>query len=135
VPTLEEVTEYNLEEIGGPDPNNLRMDMKGKISSPWNKAVSDILVDLIRGRMKEGTAWEELPERSDAYILEIVTAQLERGRTVWRGAQPKVKEDGTVEAPSEVEERMQYHKEENEKLARASTRRRKVSPHFIQIIQ
>ena len=52
---------------------------------------------------RQGDAWNDLPEQSDAYFLELVTEQLERARTVWREAQPRVKEDGAVESLAEVE--------------------------------
>jgi len=116
-----EVTEYDLEGKGGPSADDLRINMRGKVSSKWNHAVGQLLLDTIRKR-KQGQAWNSLPEQSDTYLLEIVTEQLERARTVWRDAQPRVKVDGTVEDPAEVEERMNEEKERKGKQARATTR-------------
>jgi hypothetical protein len=104
------------------------MDMKGKLSSKWNEAVASLVLDLVHQRKREHGAWDALPERSDKYFLELVTEQLERGRRVWREAQPKVKEDGNVEGLAEVEERMNEDKVEKGKVACANTRRRAVSP-------
>jgi hypothetical protein len=125
-PAPEEVTKYNLEEIGGPNLDSLRIDMRGKLFSNWNKAVGNLLLGVVLER-RRGKAWKPLPERSDAYFLEIVTEQLERARTVWREAQPRVKEDGAVEGLAEVEARMVENKEEKGILSRACTRRKTVS--------
>jgi uncharacterized protein (UPF0305 family) len=102
--------------------------MRGKISSNWNDTVADLLLDSIRKRKCEQTAWEELPERSEAYIRELVMGHLERGRMIWKDAQPKTKENGDIEGLDEVEQRMNEEKEERGKINRAYTRRRAVSP-------
>jgi len=124
--TSEEVRTYSLEGTGGPDLEKLQIDMKGKLSSHWNQTVADLLLDLVVER-KGKEAWSAFPERSDAYFLELVMEQLERARTVWRNAQPKVKEDGEIEELDEVEKRMNDDKEAKGKLTRATTRRKAVS--------
>ena len=124
--TSEQVRKYDLEGTGGPDLENLQIDMRGKLSSHWNQAAADLLLDLVVERKKK-EAWSALPERSDAYFLELVTEQLERARTAWRNAQPRVKEDGDVEELDEVERRMNEDKEAKAKLTRATTRRKNVS--------
>jgi hypothetical protein len=126
-PAYEAVAKYNSTGIGGPNPDDLRVDMRGKISSKWNEAVTNLLLERVR-EQKGDTAWNELPERSDMYILELVIAQLERARTEWRNALPKIKEDGGMEGRDEVEQRMNEEKEERGTMVRASTRRRAVSP-------
>ena len=98
----EEVTKYNLEEIGGPNVDNLHINMRGKLSLNWNKAVGNLLLCMVL-EQRQGDAWNDLPKRSDTYFLELVTEQLEHARTVWMEAQPRVKEDGTVEGLAEVE--------------------------------
>lgn len=128
VPAPNDITQYRLEGIGGPKPDVLCVDMRGKISSNWNDTVADLLLDSIRKRKCEQTAWEELPERSEAYIRELVMGHLERGRMIWKDAQPKTKENGDIEGLDEVEQRMNEEKEERGKINRAYTRRRAVSP-------
>ena len=86
-----------------------------------------LLMERVRER-KGDTAWDELPERSNTYIHELVVAQLERARTGWRDARPKTKEDGGIEGLDEVEQRMNEEKQERGTMVRASTRRRAVSP-------
>jgi len=102
-PTPKEVTEYDLEGKGGPSADDLCINMRGKVSSKWNHAVGELLLDTIH-KWKQGQAWNSLPERSDTYLLKIVTEQLEHARTVWRDAQPRVKVDGALEDLAEVEE-------------------------------
>ena len=48
--------------------------------------------------------WNELPERSNMYILDLVKSQLEHARAGWRDARSKVKEDGGIEGLDEVEQ-------------------------------
>ena len=103
------------------------MDMRGKLSSKWNEAVASLLLDRVRER-KGKPAWDALPERSDTYILELITAQMEHARSAWRDAQPKTKEDGNIEGLDEVEQRMNKKKEENGKMGCTSMRHRAVSP-------
>ena len=124
--TSEEVRKYSVQGTGGPNLENLQLDMRGKLSSHWNQAVADLLLDLVVERKKK-EAWSAFPERSDAYFLGLVMEQLERARTVWRNAQPKVKEGGEIEELDEVEKRMNEEKEARGKLTRATTRRKAVS--------
>ena len=51
-PALEEVTKYNLEEIGGPNLDSLRIDMRGKLFSNWNKAVGNLLLGVVLERRR-----------------------------------------------------------------------------------
>jgi hypothetical protein len=127
VPSGKDLRQFIQEDDGGPNNDDLRIDMRGKISSKWNKRVIQILVDAARENMSLGEAWSELPERSNAYMEDIVQDQLERARTVWRDAQPRMLETGEVETLDDVEKRMIERKEVKEKLGRATTRRRSVS--------
>ena len=92
-----------MEGKGGPSAGDLHINIRGKVSSKWNHAVGQLLLDTIH-KQKQGQAWNSLPKRSDTYLLEIVTEQLERARTVWRDAQPRVKVNAAVEDPAKVEE-------------------------------
>ena len=127
VPSGKELCQYIQEDDGGPNKDDLHIDMRGKISSKWNKRVIHILVDATRQNIQLGEAWSELPERSDAYIEEIIQDQLEHARTVWRDAQPRILDTGDVENLDDVEKRMIDKKEAREKIGRATTRRRSVS--------
>ncbi|KDR78694.1 hypothetical protein GALMADRAFT_1364983 [Galerina marginata CBS 339.88] len=114
---------FDREEKDGPDEDDLRIDMRGKISSSWNTRVMEILLDAVLERKRKGTAWDDLPDRSDDYLMEIIQVQLERARTTWRNAQPKLLESGEVESLNEVEKRMIESKEVTEKMKRANMRR------------
>jgi len=54
--------------VGDPDPNDLRIDMLGKISSPWNSKLIRILEEQVRGMTTE----EGLPEKSFAYNMDLL---------------------------------------------------------------
>ena len=117
VPSGKDLCQFIQEDDGGPNNDDLRIDMRGKIS------VIQILVDAARENMSLGEAWSELPECSNAYMEEIVQDQLECARTVWRDAQPRILETGEVETLDDVEKRMIERKEVKEKLGQATTRR------------
>jgi len=69
--------------------------------------------------------FDGLPERSEAYLVDMIEAKLERARTVWRTAQPQVTETGDAETIDEVEKRMIERKE-----VRANTGRKAVGIQF-----
>lgn len=124
----EDLVRYKQNEELGPKAEKLLIDMRGKISSAWNEAVKKILVQAVRNKKETADVWKELPSRTDKYILELVEDNMERARTTWKDAQPKVKSDGSVETPQELERRMVARREETGKAARASTRRKAASP-------
>lgn len=113
---------------GGPNIEDLQIDMRGQISSPWNKVVAAILLRELRMmQTNEPEAWDDLPERCDQYFLKMIKKKLERGRNVWRKAQPKMKTSGHVETIQEVEVRMNKDKTKQGQYSRATARRRGVS--------
>lgn len=119
------------ENEGSPDVNDLRLDMRGTMSSPWNKQVTDLLylkVMASKGEDNEngGRAWEDLPEQSQGYFEDLIVSQLRRAKLAWGGAQPQEKEDGTLETQSEAEKRVTRVAEVKEASNRARTRRRQV---------
>ena len=127
-PPDEQVKRYEIDNEGGPDAGNLRMAMRSTLKSHWNKRVANIVLDAIRKGQAEGTAWNALPEHSNDYFLDLIFDQMERAKTARGRAQPKLKEDGEVEMPVEVEQRMIAQREAEESRARVYTRRSAVSP-------
>lgn len=119
-PSQQEVRAFELEKATGPDPTNPRIDMRGKINSTWNAKVTEILLAELQKK-----DWEGMPGRSEAYMVDMIESKLERARSSWRTAQPKLK-DGEPETIAEVERRMVEGKEERGKINRAYTRRKSV---------
>lgn len=122
---------YIQEEKGGPDLDDLRIDMRHKISSTWNQKVLEILLEAVLKEKATGEDWEDLPDRSDDYYMDIILDQMKRARTMWRNAQPKVLESGDVESLAEVEKRMVESKEVDQKRKRATMRRLSVRPSIM----
>lgn len=89
-----------------------------------------VLKDACRAHISEGTAWDTLPDRSDAYWEDLAVDHITRARTAWREAQPRIEENVATESLDEVEGRMNGRKEDQEKMAGAATRRRNVSTSF-----
>lgn len=115
------------ENVGGPNIEDLRIDMRGKISSAWNKAVADILLRQLRiTQTNEPEMWYGLPERSDGYFLKMIMKKIERGRHVWRKTQPKIKKSGQIETNREREDRIIKDKVKQGRYSRPLSRRKKV---------
>jgi hypothetical protein len=125
-PTPQEVHKYALGRGPGPNPEDLRIDMKGKINSNWNLQVIEILLAELKKK-----DWDGLPQRSEAYLVDLIEGKLERVRTCWRNAQPKLKETGEVETIADVESRMTKKKDDQDRANRAYSRRRNVCLHDI----
>jgi hypothetical protein len=123
-PTPQEVHQYALKRGPGPNPEALRIDMKGKINSIWNLQVIEILLAELKTK-----DWDGLPQRSEAYLADLIEGKLERVRTCWRNAQPKFKETGEVETITDVESRMMKRKDDQDRANRAYSRRRNICLH------
>ncbi|KAF8583153.1 hypothetical protein K439DRAFT_1283732, partial [Ramaria rubella] len=67
----------------GPDPEELRLDMKGEVNSGWNSKAFQILCDKLKMKMEDCI----LPERSDGYLEELIRDKFKRLRVLWRAIQ------------------------------------------------
>ena len=112
---------YGLGRGPGPNPADLRIDMKGKINSIWNLQVIEILLEAFKKK-----DLDDLPERSEAYMVDLIEVKLERVRTCWRNAQPRLKETGEPETIADVEKRMVGGKDDRGRANRAYSRRRNI---------
>ncbi|HEV7738570.1 MAG TPA: hypothetical protein VGO47_14515 [Chlamydiales bacterium] len=110
----------------GPELDDLRLDMKGKLLSEWNQAVARLLTDEFKNQQK----CHGLPERSDAYMKDIFLEKIKRLRTIWRDAQPHTNLDGSVETVEDLETRLFRKKVTVTTSARRNTRRENVSLSF-----
>jgi len=81
----------------GPNVEDLQINMRGKINLIWNQAVIEILLAKVKKEDFEG-----LPNRSNVYLVDKIKGKLERVRTVWKTAQPRVTETGNLETIKEV---------------------------------
>lgn len=119
----------------GPDKNRLEIDMRGKISSLWNKRVVEILIEAAEECRQTDKTYDGLPKRSSKYMGELFKSLLERARVSFNNAQQKFKEDGEVETLDELEQRMVEQKEKSLKDIRLHTRRQavrlKIIFHFL----
>ena len=126
-PSRSVVKLYESEESGpGPDPNDLRIDMRSPITTAWNQEIANCLLEAVLEKVNKEEKWDFLPERSDAYFAELIEDKMRRAKTSWMNAQPKFNEDGEKETIEEVEERMVTTKDERGKIGRMTTRRQSV---------
>ena len=97
---------------GGPNPDDLRINMGGTMNSKWNGAVTDIVLKKLLQKKSDPDFWGDMPERSDTYFEDLIIAKLTRARSIWRDAQPHLNEEGEPESIDDVEKRMITTKEE-----------------------
>ncbi|KAI6095071.1 hypothetical protein F5141DRAFT_967601, partial [Pisolithus sp. B1] len=109
----------------GPDANAPAFDLMHSPSSLWNGAIIDSVLQELQTRCRD----ENWPiHRSDTYLRALIVDRYRRLRTVWRKAQPKLTEKGTLETPAETETRLVAERETVLKANRQTTRRRNVCP-------
>ncbi|KAI6013802.1 hypothetical protein BKA83DRAFT_4499841 [Pisolithus microcarpus] len=98
-----DVHAYEYEDGPGPDVNSPVFDLMHSPSSLWNGAIIDNILQDLQTRCRN----ENWPIH----------------RTVWRKAQPKLTEKGTLETPAETETRLVAERETLLKANRQTTRR------------
>ncbi|KAI6017279.1 hypothetical protein BKA83DRAFT_4017323, partial [Pisolithus microcarpus] len=115
-----DVHAYEYEDGPGPDVNSPVFDLMHSPSSLWNGAIIDNILQDLQMRCRN----ENWPiHRSDTYLRTLVVDRYRRLRTVWRKAQPKLTEKGTLETPAETETRLVAERETLLKANRQTTRR------------
>ncbi|PPQ81889.1 hypothetical protein CVT26_014320 [Gymnopilus dilepis] len=107
---------------------------RAKGTRPLSKLWVDAARDQKKKDSEEKKKFEWFSERSKDYIDELAVQRPERSRGIWRKVQPKVKENGEVEAASELEERMATERDLVEKAARAGSRRRARYEHRVEVL-
>ena len=125
-PSHEEILSFKRGEGEGPNPDDLRIDMKGTISSKWNKAVVDILLEKLLQKKDDPEYWGDMPKRSNTYFEDLIVIKLTRARSSWKNAQPHLNEEGELENIDEVEKRMITTKEERDRVGQGYMRRMNV---------
>jgi hypothetical protein len=106
----------------GPDDNDIRFDMNGGLKSEWNNAVFRLLLNRSLELKKD----DNLPERSEAYIKDLIEERFKRLRILWKACQPRATDSGKPETRDELEDRINHKKDAELKNARHATRRRNV---------
>ncbi len=80
-PSAVTISQFNDSEGPGPDPDDLRVDMKGSIASKWNTAVLQIHLALVIHELKdEDLKW--LPRISDDFLRSRIRKRIENGRAL-----------------------------------------------------
>ena len=121
----DKVHSYEYEDGPGPDLKSPKFDLKRNSKSLWNSAVLDIILQ----NLKDQCAEEEWPiQQSDSYIRQLLMDQYKRLRTMWKKAQPKLTDNGTVETPVETEARLIAKRQLVLKQCRQTTCCHSVSP-------
>ncbi|HEV7736633.1 MAG TPA: hypothetical protein VGO47_04580 [Chlamydiales bacterium] len=109
-----------------PDPQNLKIDMIGEISSKWNKQ----LINILSKRLLEAVQRQNLLERTDQYLCQLIEGRIIRLRTNW-SVQPKTDRLGNHEDPEAVEKRVFERTHTIRKEGQTRERRVRVSQHSL----
>ncbi|KAG2064013.1 hypothetical protein BDR04DRAFT_1163057 [Suillus decipiens] len=127
----QDVYSYECKDGPGPDLNNLTFDLKNGSKTPWNHRIIDLLLEEIQKRCDE----ERWPfQRSEAYFREILHDHYKRLHMIWTAAQPKITAKGTLETPTELEQRLIVKKDKTLKATRQTTRRRNKYCHRVAVV-
>ncbi|KAF8583252.1 hypothetical protein K439DRAFT_1617641 [Ramaria rubella] len=92
--------------------------MKGSLTSEWNVKVISLLVKHLEAKHLEF----DLPERSQAYKIDLIKEKIKHLRVVWKDFQPKTTDMGEQESPEALETRLLTKHVTAGQEARQSTR-------------
>ncbi|KAF8576074.1 hypothetical protein K439DRAFT_1368176, partial [Ramaria rubella] len=86
----------------GPNLDELHLDMKGSLTSELNVKAISLLVEHLEAKCLEFN----LPERSQAYKIDLIKEKIKCLRVVWKDFQPKTTDTGEQESPKALETRL-----------------------------
>ncbi|KAI6030078.1 hypothetical protein EDC04DRAFT_2605587 [Pisolithus marmoratus] len=98
-PSHEVVMSFTEGNGPGPDPINLQWDFTGPVSSLWNQAVIEILLDKLHALCAE-EKWTTKP-RSNEYWKEAIKQKFNRIKVIWTKGRPKRLETDYTEGYTE----------------------------------
>jgi hypothetical protein len=114
----EDVEAFIDEEGVGPVVKDLHFDMNAGKTSRWNQHAFSLLLEVLKSVIAED---DDQP--SDTYLIGLIQNRFIRCRDVWRTAQAKPKEDGSVETADEVANRLIEQNSQMNAYRRQNTRR------------
>ncbi|KAI6106407.1 hypothetical protein EDD16DRAFT_1523966 [Pisolithus croceorrhizus] len=94
----------------GPDPINLQWDFSSPVSSVWNQAVVNILLNKLHELGME--EWWATTPRSDEYWKEAIKQKFNQIKVMWNKGRPQRLENDILETPAEVAARLMQEKNE-----------------------
>ncbi|KAI6027160.1 hypothetical protein EDC04DRAFT_2605921 [Pisolithus marmoratus] len=107
-PSHEVVMSFTEGNSPGPDPINLQWDFTSPVSSLWNQAVIEILLDKLHALCTE-EKWTTKP-RSDKYWKEAIKQKFNQIKVIWTKGRPKRLKTGILETPAQVVARLMHTK-------------------------
>lgn len=122
--TLDEMADFVSNKGPGPNLEDLRLDVRGGLSSDWNKKAFLLLRQAFT---QEIQGMEDVPPRPQSYIDDLITDSFTRLATEWNRAQPKTSDSGKRETLNEVTKRVNDVKEKAGTTSRHTGRRFAVS--------
>ncbi|KAF8577004.1 hypothetical protein K439DRAFT_1365743, partial [Ramaria rubella] len=86
----------------GPNLDELHLDMKGSLTTEWNVRAISLLVECLEVKHLEF----DLPERSQAYKIDLIKEKIKCLRVAWKDFQPKTTDMREQESPKALETRL-----------------------------
>ncbi|KAF8582874.1 hypothetical protein K439DRAFT_1350125 [Ramaria rubella] len=94
--------QFQTDRKNGPNLDELHPDMKGSLTSEWNVKAINLLVECLEVKHLAF----DLPERSQAYKIDLIKEKIKHLRVVWKDFQPKTTDTGEQESPEALETRL-----------------------------
>ena len=92
----------------GPSLADLHFDVNARMLSDWNKKLLHLLQVDFQSRLPDICAREnmEVPLRPNRYYMNLVSKRFQWLAQIWKQGQPKLNQNGVLEAAKEVEKWM-----------------------------
>ena len=119
--TMQQVHDYGNNIGNGPDPNNLRIDMRGPLTNAWNRRVIEILKEKFHEYRQARAPALRTPERPDEYIERLIVEKILYCQSYWKKARPQTGPDGEQETLEAIQTRLERMHEENAQRQRRLT--------------
>lgn len=121
----EALEQFAADSQNGPDLADLHFDVAKGMRSQWNKTALQLMHDKLRKELDE--EYENVPERSEQYLAQLIQERFQRLVVVWQNAQPHLTANGEIEDYEAIEKRMIENKDIELKSSRHTTRRLNVT--------
>lgn len=110
---------------------NTRLDLCGKVSSPWNNIVAELIAVHVRVQSYNASPVGE--DEGARYFHRIVSERIRHIINKWKTSLPRIKHDGVLETQQETQDRYRHGLNEVRDANRKGHRRVAVSHVFVSL--
>ena len=117
----EALEQFAADSQNGPDLDDLHFDVAKGMRSQWNKTALQLMHTKLCKELDE--EYEDVTERSEQYLTQLIQERFQRLVVVWKNAQPHLTANGETEDYEAIEKRMIENKDIELKSSQHMTRR------------